>query len=318
MHLNAVRNFRARHRRALKLASRPTSLIVIVGVGLLLVAAALGTLIAPYGSSQLDLTHALQGPSTRHLLGSDELGRDVLSRVIAGARYSVVSAASVLTIALVVGTLVGALAGYFGHAVDEILMRVTDVFLAFPSLVLALAISVTLGGGLRSAILAIGAVWWPSYARLVRGQVLGTKSNDYVEAARALGVRNTRLLTMHILRNCMTPVLVQLTLDVGNVLVTFAGLSYLGLGAAPGSPEWGATISDGQSYILTGWWIAMFPGLALYLSALVLNLVGELVGDILMPGRSTRLGSGTGRRRWPGLRRGALAIPSPAGEARDV
>jgi peptide/nickel transport system permease protein len=318
MHLEAVRDFRARHRRALKLARRPTSLVVIAGVGLLLIAAVLGTRIAPYGSSELDLRHVLQGPSAKHLLGSDELGRDVLSRVIAGARYSVVSAASVLTIALVVGTLVGALAGYFGRAVDEVLMRITDVFLAFPSLVLALAISVTLGGGLQSAILAIGAVWWPSYARLVRGQVLGTKSNDYVEAARALGVRNTRLLTVHVLRNCMTPVVVQLTLDVGNVLVTFAGLSYLGLGAPPGSPEWGATISDGQSYILTGWWIALFPGLALYLSALVLNLLGELVGDILMPGRSTRLGTSVGRRRWPGLRRSALAMPSPAGEERDV
>lgn len=318
MHLTAVRDFRARHRRALKLASRPTSLVAIAGVVLLLVAAVFGTLIAPYGSSHLDLVHALQGPSWRHFLGSDELGRDVFSRVIAGARYSVVSAASVLTIALVVGTLVGALAGYFGHAVDEILMRITDVFLAFPSLVLALAISVTLGGGLQSAILAIGAVWWPSYARLVRGQVLGTKSNDYVEAARALGVRNTRLLTVHILRNCMTPVLVQLTLDMGNVLVTFAGLSYLGLGAAPGSPEWGATISDGQSYILTAWWIALFPGLALYLAALVLNLAGELVGDILMPGRSTRLGSGAGHRRRFGLRRGVPAKPSPPREALDV
>lgn len=318
MHLSAVRDFRARHRRALKLASRPTSLVAIVGVVLLLVAAVFGTLIAPYGSSQLDLAHALQGPSMKHFLGADELGRDVFGRVIAGARYSVVSAASVLTIALVLGTLVGALAGYFGHAVDEILMRITDVFLAFPSLVLALAISVTLGGGLQSAILAIGAVWWPSYARLVRGQVLGTKSNDYVEAARALGVRNTRLLVVHILRNCMTPVLVQLTLDMGNVLVTFAGLSYLGLGAAPGSPEWGATISDGQTYILTAWWIALFPGLALYLAALVLNLAGELVGDILMPGRSTRLGSEAGRRRRFGLRRGAPAKPSPPREALDV
>ena len=312
MDLSAVREFRARHRRALALASRPTSLIAIGGIVLLLVAAALGTAIAPYGASQLDLAHSFQGPASGHLLGADELGRDVLSRVVAGARYSVVSAISVLTIALVAGTLVGALAGYFGGVVDELLMRVTDIFLAFPSLVLALAISVTLGGGLRSAILAVGAVWWPAYARLVRGQVLGTKSNDYVEAARALGVGHMRVLTVHILRNCMTPVLVQLTLDMGNVLVTFAGLSYLGLGAPPGSPEWGATISDGQNYILTAWWIALFPGVALYLSALVLNLGGELLGDILMPGRATRLGSGRGRRHRLGSRRGPLT-PVPAG-----
>ncbi len=317
MHLSAVRDFRARHRRALKLAGRPASLFAMAGVVLLLIAAVFGTLIAPYSPYALDLAHALQGPSMRHLLGADELGRDVFSRVIAGARYSVVSAFSVLTIALVVGTLVGALAGYVGGKVDEILMRITDVFLAFPSLVLALAIAATLGSGLKSAIIAIGAVWWPSYARLVRAQVLGTKSNDYVLAARALGVGSTTLLIVHILRNCMTPVLVQLTLDMGNVLVTFAGLSYLGLGAAPGSPEWGATISDGQSYILTAWWIALFPGLALYLAALVLNLVGELVGDILMPSRSTRLGSGAGRRRRFSLRRPPAKM-SPPQEALHV
>jgi peptide/nickel transport system permease protein len=317
MHLSAVRSFRARHRRALKLASRPTSLFAIAGVVLLLIAAVFGTLIAPYGPSALDLANALQGPSMTHFLGADELGRDVLSRLIVGARPSVVSAFSVLTIALVVGTLVGALAGYSGGKVDEVLMRITDVFLAFPSLVLALAISVTLGGGLKSAIIAIGAVWWPSYARLVRAQVLGTKSNDYVDAARALGVGTATLLIVHILRNCMTPVLVQLTLDMGNVLVTFAGLSYLGLGAPPGSPEWGATISDGQNYILTAWWIALFPGLALYLAALVLNLIGELVGDVLMPGRSTRLSSGTGRRRRFSLRRPPAKVSSPQ-EALDV
>jgi peptide/nickel transport system permease protein len=309
--LSAIREFRARHRRALTLACRPTSAIAIAGVVVLLVAAVFGTLIAPYGASHLDLARSFQGPSLKHIMGADELGRDVFSRAIEGARYSVISAVSVLAIAIGVGTLVGALAGYFGGIVDELLMRITDVFLAFPSLVLALAISVTLGGGLKSAILAIGAVWWPAYARLVRGQVLGTKSNDYVEAARALGVRHPRVLTVHILRNCMTPVLVQLTLDMGNVLVTFAGLSYLGLGAPPGSSEWGATISDGQNYILTAWWIALFPGVALYLSALVLNLTGELLGDILMPGRSTRLGTGIGRRRRHGRQRDAADLPAP-------
>ena len=284
---------------------------------MLLLTAVLGTAIAPHGASDLDVAHILVGPTASHLMGTDELGRDVLSRVIAGARYSVISAASVLAIALVVGTLVGALAGYFGGVIDEILMRITDVFLAFPSLVLALAISVTLGGGLQSAILAIGAVWWPAYARLVRGQVLATKSNDYVEAARALGVGHTRILIVHILRNCMTPVLVQLTLDVGNVLVTFAGLSYLGLGAAPGSPEWGATISDGQNYILTAWWIAVFPGLALYLAALVLNLAGELLGDILMPGRASRLGRQTRQGRWFARRRVVAVMAAPTGEETD-
>jgi peptide/nickel transport system permease protein len=140
---------------------------------------------------------------------------------------------------------------------------------------------------------------------LVRGQVLGTKSNDYVEAARALGVRRGAILVVHVLRNCMTPVLIQLTLDMGNVLVTFAGLSFLGLGAPPGSPEWGATISEGQDYILTSWWIATFPGLALYLSALVLNEVGELAGDLFMPSKTAMLGSSESASRWGGFLRGA-------------
>jgi peptide/nickel transport system permease protein len=263
-----------------------------------------GRALAPYDPAALDVTAQFQAPSAAHLMGTDELGRDVLSRVMAGAAYSVISAVSVLSIALLVGTVVGALAGYFGQAVDEILMRITDVFLAFPALILALAISVTLGGGVTGAILAIGIVWWPSYARLVRGQVLGTKSNDYVEAARALGVGGILILVRHILRNCMTPVIVQLTLDMGAVLVTFAGLSYLGVGAPPGSTEWGATISEGQGYILTSWWIATFPGLALYFSALVLNLLGEYFSDVFMPARATRLGLATGRRRlWLWSRR---------------
>ncbi len=286
-----LHEFSQRHRRGLTLLTRPVSLLGIAAVALLLLTAAFGGVLAPFGSSTLNVAEQFQGPGATHLLGTDELGRDVLSRVMAGAAYSVISAASVLSIALVAGTLVGATAGYVGGLLDEVLMRITDVFLAFPGLILALAISVTLGGGVRSAILAVGAVWWPGYARLVRGQVLATKSNDYVTAARALGVRNPRILWRHILRNCMTPVFVQLTLDVGNVLVTFAGLSYLGLGAPPGSPDWGATISDGQNYLLTSWWIALFPGLALYLSALALNLVGELLADVYMPSRAQRLGA---------------------------
>jgi peptide/nickel transport system permease protein len=288
-------DFRARHRRAMNLAKRPSSLVAIIGVTVLLVVAIFGHLLAPFDPAGINLPAQFQAPNTSHLLGTDELGRDVFSRVMAGASYSVLSAASVLVIALVVGTIVGSIAGYFGRVFDEVLMRITDVFLAFPALILALAISVTLGGGVRGAIIAIGAVWWPGYARLVRGQVLNTKSNDYVDAARALGVGRLRILRVHVLRNCMTPVLVQLTLDVGNVLVTFAGLSYLGVGAPPGSPEWGATISDGQAYILTSWWIATFPGLALYLSALVLNLFGEFLGDVLMPSRSVKMGR-TSRR----------------------
>jgi peptide/nickel transport system permease protein len=270
--------------------------VAIVGLVALIFFAIFGPLIALH-ASQINFPLEFAAPSAAHPFGTDELGRDVLGRVIVGTRESVISVVSVLSIALIVGTAIGATAGYLGGLVDEVLMRITDMFLAFPPLILALAIAATLGAGFTSAILAIGAVWWPTYARLVRGQVLGTKSNDYVDAARALGVGRWRILYVHVLRNCMTPVIVQLTLDMGNVLVTFAGLSYLGVGAPPGSPEWGATISDGQQYLLTSWWIAVFPGLALYLSALSMNLFGEFLGDVFMPARSSRLGLGGPTRR---------------------
>jgi peptide/nickel transport system permease protein len=300
----------ARFARTLKLARRPSSVIAIVGLCVLVVLAIFGPIIAPH-TSELNLPDEFLAPSAAHLFGTDELGRDVLGRVIVGTRDSVISVASVLSIALIVGTAVGAIAGYLGGLIDEALMRLTDMFLAFPPLILALAIAATLGAGFRSAIIAIGAVWWPTYARLVRGQVLATKSNDYVDAARALGVGRWRILYVHVLRNCMTPVIVQLTLDMGNVLVTFAGLSYLGVGAPPGSPEWGATISDGQQYLLTSWWIAVFPGLALYLSALSMNLFGEFLGDVFMPARSSRLGLGRSPRRRRLL--GGTRVPRAAG-----
>jgi peptide/nickel transport system permease protein len=168
-------------------------------------------------------------------------------------------------------------------------MRVTDIFLAFPGVVLALAIAAALHPGLTSAVAALGAVWWPTYARLVRGQVLAVKNNDYVDAARSLGASHFRIVISHILRNGIAPVLVQLTLDMGNVLVTFAGLSYLGLGAEVGTAEWGAMVNEGQSYLLTNWWLATFPGLAIFLTALILNMLGDTIQEILAPGRMSHL-----------------------------
>ena len=198
----------------------------MLGVAGLLVLTVAGSWIAPYDPEAISPADQFYAPSWQHLFGTDDLGKDVFSRVIAGTHYSLTAVAVVLSSALIIGILVGATAGYAGGMVEEILMRITDIFLAFPGILLALAVAAALGPGLGSAMAAIAAVWWPTYARLVRGQVLSIKNNDYVDAARSLGSSHLRIIVVHILRNGIGPVLVQLTLDMGNVLVTFAGLSY--------------------------------------------------------------------------------------------
>jgi peptide/nickel transport system permease protein len=274
----------ARRRRLLHIARRPSTIIALIGVLVLLVLAFFGSRLAPYDPEAIDPVNQFTAPTWGHLFGTDDLGKDIFSRVIAGTHYSLTAVAVVLTTALIIGLLVGATAGYAGGLVEEILMRVTDIFLAFPGIVLALAIAAALGPGLTSAIIAIAVVWWPTYARLVRGQVLAIKNNDYVDAARSLGASHARIVVVHILRNGIAPVLVQLTLDMGNVLVTFAGLSYLGLGAEVGTAEWGAMVNAGQQYLLTNWWLATFPGLAIFLTALILNMLGDTIQEVLAPG----------------------------------
>ena len=285
--LDALPSLRAR--RLLLIARRPSSILALMGLLLILVLALGGSRLTPYGPDAIDPVNQFLAPSSSHLFGTDELGKDVFSRVIAGTHYSVIAVLVVLSLALLVGTAVGAVAGYLGGLVEEVLMRVTDIFLAFPGVVLALAIAAALGRGLTPAMLAIAAIWWPTYARLIRGQVLSIKNNTYVDAARSLGASHARIIFSHILRNGIAPVLVQLTLDMGNVLVTFAGLSYLGLGAEIGTPEWGAMVNDGQQYLLTNWWLATFPGLAIFLTALTLNLLGETIQEILAPGMTARI-----------------------------
>ncbi|MDB5060056.1 MAG: binding-protein-dependent transport system inner rane component [Chloroflexi bacterium] len=278
-----------RRRRLLLILRRPTSIIALIGTALLLVISVLGPRIVPYGPDQIDPINQFASPSSQHLFGTDDLGHDIFSRVIAGAHYSITAVAFVLIVALAVGLVVGAIAGYAGGLLEEVLMRITDIFLAFPGIVLALAIAAALHPGLTSAMAALAAVWWPTYARLVRGQVLAVKNNDYVDAARSLGASHFRIITSHILRNGIAPILVQLTLDMGNVLVTFAGLSFLGLGAEVGTAEWGAMVNAGQSYLLTNWWVATFPGLAIFLTALVLNLLGDTIQEVMAPGRISLL-----------------------------
>lgn len=242
-----------------------------------------GPTIAPHNPTQPEIEIRLTGPSSSHWLGTDQLGRDVLSRIMAGARISLGIATLILAIAIPVGTLVGLLAGYFGGFIDEILMRITDIFLAFPALILAMAIAAALGPSLPNTVIALTLVYWPWYARLIRGQVLQIKERDYVEAARSVGVGTSRLVSRHILPNAIAPIIIQATIDVGFAVLATAGLSFIGLGAQPPSPEWGAMIADARTFFREAWWYFLFPGIALTTTVIGFNLLGDGLRDYFDP-----------------------------------
>jgi peptide/nickel transport system permease protein len=251
-------------------------------VGLWVVVAATAPVLAPHSPLDLDVMNRLEPPSAGHPLGTDEAGRDNLSRVLYGARITVPIAFAVIAVATIVGSAVGAIAGYAAGRVDEVLMRVVDVVLAFPSILLAMAITAALGPGLRHAMLAIVLVSWPEFSRLMRGQVLSVKNHDYVLAAQALGVPAYRVLLIHVLPNAFPPVVVKATLDVGNAIILTAALSFIGLGAIPPEPEWGAMIAAGQAKF-EYWWVATFPGLAILSIVLGFNFLGDGLQDWMNP-----------------------------------
>lgn len=265
------------------LTSNPLSATGLVLAVLLVLVALAAPLIAPRDPIALDLPHRLEPPSSHFWFGTDEEGRDIFSRVVFGTRISLAAAAGILVIAVVVGVVVGLVAGYAGGWVDEVLMRVTDIFLAFPSLVLAMGVAATLGASLLNGVVAIGVVWWPWYARLVRGEVLHLKEEDFVQAARVAGTRDRDIVVRHILRNALTPIVVQMSLDVGYAILTMASLSFIGLGAQPPTPEWGAMISVGRDYYLTQWWYVTFPGLAIFLTVMSFNFLGDGLHEALSP-----------------------------------
>ena len=257
-----------------------------VGVVILLITiflAIFGPLITPYSPTVPDYNSMTSPPSHAHLFGTDIIGYDIFSRVLAGARLSIGYAAIVLFIAVVVGLTLGAISGFAGGWIDEIIMRITDMFLAFPALILALAIAATLGPGLTSVAIALAVGFWPWYTRLLRGQMLSLKNREYVEAARAIGVSRTGIVWRHILPNALSPIIVELSLDMGYAILDIAALSFIGLGAQPPSPEWGAMITAGRDYLRTAWWTCAFPGLALTLAVLGFNLVGDGLRDALDP-----------------------------------
>ena len=255
---------------------------------LIVLVAVFAPLLAPYPADAGSATNpvaALQAPSLHHLFGTDQVGRDVFSRVLYGARVSPLVALLVLVIACVVGIPLGVVAGYFGGAADEGIMRVTDIFLAFPSLLLSLAFAAVLPPSLTSLTIAIAITWWPWYTRLIRGQAASVAGRPYVESCRALGIPTWRILLRHVLPNSVTPLIVQVSLDVGGVILTASALSFLGLGAQDPTPDWGLMVAEGQNYFTTQWWLVTYPGLAILLTALAFNLLGDGLRDVLDPRR---------------------------------
>jgi peptide/nickel transport system permease protein len=239
--------------------------------------------IAPFDPNKQFLTQRLRPPSPEHWMGTDPLGRDLFSRMLFGAQLSLTVGVGVVVPIALFGIIMGLVAGYTGGLLDEVLMRITDVFLAFPSLILAMAIAGALGPSLPNAMIAIAAVSWPVYVRLVRGQVLSLRRREFVEAARSIGASTPRILSRHLLPNTLAPLLVQATFDLGGTILTAAGLSFIGFGAQIPSPEWGRLISDGRIYVSTQPWMPLFPGLAILLTVAAFNLIGDGLRDALDP-----------------------------------
>ncbi|WP_353650270.1 ABC transporter permease [Nakamurella sp. A5-74] len=268
---------------------QPLTVIGLLIVAIWLVVAIFGALLEPQ-DPLAQTAPRLEAPSGAHLFGTDSLGRDVLSRVIAGARVTLPLSILLVVLSMLIGTVLGALAGYFGKAVDEIIMRIADLVFAFPTIILAMVVTAALGPGLENAVLAILLVSWPQYARVTRSLVLGARNSEYVIANRLLGVGVIRSLTRDILPNIAAPILVLATLDFGNAVLLLSGLSFLGLGSVPPTPEWGAMVSDGVDNF-SSWWIATFPGLAILTIVMAFNFLGDSLRDALDP-RSRRATTG--------------------------
>jgi ABC-type dipeptide/oligopeptide/nickel transport system permease subunit len=264
----------------------PLSLISSIVIILFIILAIFCYQVAPYpleGAGKTNVSDSLKPPSLSHPFGCDKLGRDVLSRVIVGARPALIVPILVVMFAVLIGAPLGAIAGYKGGWIDETIMRITDLFLAFPSLLLAMAIAAALGRGIQNAAIALIVSWWPWYTRLVRGVTVSLKERYFVEAAQAIGVRDSVIIARHILPNTISAILVQATVDLGTVILAMGGLAFLGLGTQPPSPDWGLMVADGRIYILEQWWISTFPGLAIFVVVLAFNLIGDVLRDIFDP-----------------------------------
>jgi peptide/nickel transport system permease protein len=269
------------------LSKNPLSIVgaVIVAAffGTAIAAAVAGDKITPYNPNEINLAIALQPPSIAHLLGTDQLGRDILSRVIVASPLDLVIAFIVVLASILIGVSIGMCAGFYGGVVDEVMMRVTDIFIAFPSVILALAISMALGPGILHVTEALALVWWPVYARTARAETMSVKRNQYMEAARASGQRDLVTLRNHVLPNILSPLLVYGALDLGFVILNASVMSYLGLGAQPPTSEWGRMVYEGQEFLAQAWWVSILPGLVILAVVVGFSLFGDALRDAFDP-----------------------------------
>lgn len=265
------------------LRHHPAGMIGLIGFGLLLLLVLLAPLLTPVDPTAIDLSHALEGPSKAHLFGTDDLGRDILSRVLYGGRESLRVALIAVIVAAIGGIALGLTSGYFGGTIDAFIMRGVDIFLAFPTVLLLLSIVAALGPNLGTVLIALGISFIPNVARFVRGNVLAARNSEYVTAARVLGANDRYVMGTQILPNILAPLIVYSTIGLGSAIMLTAGLSYLGLGAQPPSPEWGAMLNYGRNYLRDAWWMSVFPGLAIFAAVLFINLLGDGLRDALDP-----------------------------------
>ena len=259
------------------------ALIIILS---LVIIAIIAPIIVPFPShiyGSVNPQDKLLPPSRVYLFGTDEIGRDIFSRVLYGTRISLLASLTAVVMGLLIGVPLGLMAGYYAGFVDEFIMRIADMFLSFPPLLLAMAIAAFLGPSLQNAIIALIISWWPWYTRLIRGQVVSIKEKEFVRAAHAIGTPSWQIMFKHILPNCISPVIVQASLDLGGIILTLAALSFLGLGAQAPTPEWGLMVNTSRTYFLKAWWYGIFPGMAIFITVLCFNLLGDGLREVLDP-----------------------------------
>jgi peptide/nickel transport system permease protein len=269
-----------------RLRQSPLSMIGLVLVIFAIATALLGPIIVPFPEDTTGNTRMadrLTAPNDVYLMGTDDVGRDVFSRTVIATQSSLLIGVVVLVIAILIGVPLGAISGFLGGQVDEVIMRITDIFLTIPALVLAMAMAAALGSGMVNAMIAISLVWWPGFARLTRGQVLALREQDYIEAARAVGASRTHTIIRHILPNVLSPVIIKASMDMGFAILVTAGLGYIGVGVQPPTPEWGVMISEGRSLLRQAWWVSVFPGIAMFITVLGFNLLGDGLRDVFDP-----------------------------------
>jgi peptide/nickel transport system permease protein len=263
------------------------AMVSLIFLFLVILSAVFAPLLTPYpeqGAGVPNISEKLKAPNRQHPLGTDNLGRDLWARILFGARTSLMIGFIVTVLGAFIGTILGAMAGYFGGWIDEIIMRITDVFLAFPPLLLAIMMAAVLGPSIVNTIIAITVVWWPWYTRIIRGQAISVRERNYIKAAIVIGVNDRTIIKRHLLPNVMTPVLVQATLDLGSAILVAASLSFIGLGTQPPTADWGVLVSDGRELLLSGrWWLSVYPGLAIFMTVTALNLMGDGVRDAADP-----------------------------------